>query len=307
MRIMPITLAGVGVLVASALASGAPPAFDTDATWIEAPEGSPVIDRGPEGAWDAYAVDNPFLFVEDGTLYCFFEAQDRPFDQGGHEQVGLAISRDGVRWEKLAHNPILRVGIQGSWDSVVAKLPVVARHEGKYYLFYSGRDGKTKQIGLATSTDLLHWTKHEANPVLEARPDCWDRFLSTHPAPPFERDGRFYLLYRGMQALYQAQGLGVAVSADMVHWQRLREGPVIPPTEEVASLAMACTEEGFVGIAQAPDRAYWFTTDLVNWEKRGVPRFTGKNVTTVSNPVVFKGQWLIVYEQDDRIYRAVLK
>lgn len=275
--------------------------------WVEEPVGAPVIDRGHEGAWDHYAADNPFVFVEQGTLYCFYEAQDKPFDQGGHEQIGLAISRDGVRWEKLAHNPVIVVGPGGSWDNLVAKLPTVARHKDLYYLFYSGRDGKTKQIGLATSSDLLHWTKHEDNPVLRGRPDHWDKFLSTHPAPPFEHDGRFCLLYRGMQALYREQALGVAVSDDLVHWRRAHDNPVIPAEAEVFSMAVAETADGFVGIAQGPSRAYWYTKDLGHWEKGSVPRFTGPQVETLSNPVWFRGTWLVLYEQKDRIYRAVLK
>lgn len=292
------------LLLLTFVLSGAFPAA-AGRMWAEDPAGKPVIDRGPEGAWDAYAVDNPFLFIEQGTAYCFYEAQDKPFDQGGHEQVGLAVSRDGIRWEKWKDNPILDVGPKGSWDSVVAKLPVVIRHNAEYYLFYSGRDGQTKQIGLATSTDLRYWTKCAGNPVLRSRPDAWDKFLSTHPAPVFEREGRFFLLYRGMTSLYREQGLGVATSSDLVHWKRVQEGPVIATEEEIASLAVARTAAGFVGIAQAPQRAYWFSKDLLKWQKGGIPRFTGQDVATLSNPVFFSGEWIVLYEQKDRIYRAV--
>ncbi len=31
-----------------------------------------------------------------------------------------------------------------------------------------GERGLIQRIGLATSDDLIHWTKHPANPVLEA-------------------------------------------------------------------------------------------------------------------------------------------
>ena len=72
------------------------PALDSEWTWLERPDGKPFIDRCAEGSWDAHAVDNPFLLVHDGSLYCFYEAQDKPFQEGGHEQVGLAVSRDGV-------------------------------------------------------------------------------------------------------------------------------------------------------------------------------------------------------------------
>lgn len=275
--------------------------------WAETPAGLPVIDRGPAGAWDHYAVDNPFVFVEDGVYYCFYEGQDKPFPQGGRERSGLAISRDGLHWEKWAGNPVLDVGPAGAWDGRVAKLPVVSKHGDLYYLFYSGRDAHTKNIGLATSPDLRRWTKHPQNPVLRGRPGRWDRQLSTHPAAVVERGGHFYLLYRGMESFYKKQALGLAVSDDLVHWRRAQDGPVIPPDEEVASLAMTPLGETFFAIAQSPGRPVWVSDDLIRWTKRGQARFTGPSVDTVSNPFRCGSDWVVLYEQKDRLYLAVWK
>jgi beta-xylosidase len=292
-----LRLGSAGLLLASC-AGGAE-------VWTETPAGAPVLDRGPEGAWDHYAVDNPFVLVDGGVAYCFYEGQDKPFDRGGRERIGLAVSRDGLRWEKWAGNPVLDVGPPGAWDSRVAKLPVVTRHGDLYYLFYSGRDASTKNIGLATSPDLRHWTKHGGNPVLRGRPEAWDRQLSTHPAPVVRRGGRFYLLYRGMTSLYRQQGLGVAVSDDLLRWARVQESPVIPAEEEVASLAVAPMDGGFWGVAQSPGRPVWVSNDLLQWDRRGAAGFSGPAVDTVSNPVRFGGDWVVLYEQKDRIYRAV--
>lgn len=294
-RLSPLAL---GLLV-----SCAPRGF-RDGVWTESPEGRPVIDRGPEGAWDHYAVDNPFVFVDEGVFYCFYEGQDKPGGQGGRERTGLAVSRDGIHWEKWPGNPILDVGPAGAWDSRAAKIPVVTHHEGTYYLFYSGRNAQTKSIGVATSPDLRRWTKHPGNPVLRGRPDRWDRHLSTHPAPVFRRDGRFTLLYRGMQSFYRKQGLGLAVSDDLVRWTRAEEEPVIPPEEEVASLSVVALEGEYLGLAQSPGRPWYVSRDLRRWERRGSARFTGAGVDTVSNPFRCRGKWAVLYEQKDRIYRA---
>jgi len=295
------------LLAMTAPSSPDAPALDPEWTWVERPAGKPVIDRGGEGSWDAYAVDNPFLLVHDGSLYCFYEAQDKPFQEGGHEQVGLALSRGGVFWDKCRGNPILTVGPEGSWDSVVAKLPVVVRGPDGFCLFYSGKNKQTKQIGLATSQDLVHWEKHAANPVLSSRPGQWDKHLSTHPAPPYRHDGRYLLLYRGMTGFYCDQGLGVAVSEDLVRWRRLTAGPVIPTSEEIASFAVTRADGRYVGISQAPDRAYWFSDDLTHWQRGGAVRLTGPRVDTLSNPVWFEGEWVVLYEQGDRIFRAILE
>jgi lipoyl(octanoyl) transferase len=40
-----------------------------EGTWLEDPPGRPVIDRGPAGAWDHVAVDNPFVYREGDTAH----------------------------------------------------------------------------------------------------------------------------------------------------------------------------------------------------------------------------------------------
>jgi predicted GH43/DUF377 family glycosyl hydrolase len=311
----------VALLASCAGGAGRTPADVADVLWTEEPAGEPVIDRGPAGAWDHYAVDNPFVFVEDGVFTCFYEGQDKPFPQGGHERAGLATSRDGLHWEKWKGNPVLDVGPAGAWDSRVAKLPVVSRHGDTYYLFYSGRDSQNKRdtenknIGVATSKDLRTWTKYSGNPVLSGRPDAWDRQLSTYPAAVVQRGAKYHLLYRGMQSYYKKQACGIAVSDDLLHWARASDGPVIPPEEEVASLAVAPMGDVYFGMNQpvpsvpalAPGRACWVSRDLHTWRKCGQARFTGGAVDTCSNPFYSGGAWTVVYEQKDRIYRAVWK
>lgn len=189
-------------------------------------------------------------------------------------------------------------------------IPIREKPCDGFVLFYSGRDERSKQIGFATSRDLVHWTKHPGNPALRSRAGEWDAFLSTLPTPVYHLDGRYYLLFRGMKAIFKQQGTGVAVSDDMVHWRRLQDQPVIPTTEEVASLAVARTADGFVGIAQGisrtAERPCWLSRDLIHWRKGPTARFTGPAVDTLSNPFLCDGRWIVLYEQEDRIYRAVL-
>ncbi len=292
-----------------------PPDLNPAGTWVETPFAQPVIDRGPANTWEHYAVDNPYVFCDAGKFYCFYEAQDRPFPQGGREQIGLAVSDDGLAWKKGPHNPILTTGPRGAWDDKVAKLPAaVIRHDDTYYLFYSGRDKTTKQIGMAKATSPEGpWTKLADNPVLPSRPDRWDRHISTYPAPVFQHDGKYCLLYRGMQAFYRAQGPGLAVSDDLLHWRRAtqcEDRPLIPVSEEIASLAVAQVNGRFVGISQPIDlskRAYWISDDLIHWRKGPAVRLrTSGVVDTLSNPFLAQGRWTVLYEQGDRIYRAVL-
>lgn len=291
----------------------ATPELDLRGTWVESPWATPVIDRGADGAWDHLAVDNPYVYVEGDCFFCFFEAQDKPIASGGREACGIAVSNDGESWKKLPGNPILTTGNDGAWDHIVAKLPTgVIRRDGLYHLYYSGRNSHTKQIGLATARQITGpWTKFPDNPVLGSPSGNWDQVLSTHPAPVFEIAGRYHLLFRGMERRYEKQGVGVAVSTDLRHWQRLTTGPVIPVREEIASLAVAQTKQHFVGMSQPMDlqqRSYWLSDDLKVWRKGPPVNFRASvRAETLSNPFLSGGQWMVLYEQNDRIYRAVLQ
>ncbi len=298
------------------------PPLKTDGTWVETDFGKPILDRGVPGSWNAMAVDNPFIFVDGGVYYCFFEGQDKPFGQGGHEQIGLAVSPDGVHWQKLA-DPIIRVGDSGQWDSTVAKLPAgVIKHENRYYLFYAGRKKGVKAIGTAVADHPLGpWKKVKNNPVFTGQSGPWGQSVSTLPNVTFRRDGRFWMLYRGLSSMqgnrlpsiYRNQAVGLAVSDNLLDWRRAPETdgkPLTPTAEEIASFAVAQTPKGYIAISQPMDlklRAYWSSDDLTHWKKGGPVRLKASGeVSTISNPFLVDGRWNIVYELDDRIYRAAL-
>ncbi len=58
------------------------------------------------------------------------------------------------RYEK----PVLHgSGILGAFDEKAVDIPFVFWHQNKYYMLYTGFDGKGYQSALATSDDLLHW------------------------------------------------------------------------------------------------------------------------------------------------------
>ncbi len=289
------------------------PPLDPRGVWVETPRATPVIDRGMAGAWDHMAVDNPYVYAEGDRFFCFYEAQNKPIASGGCEAFGIAVSQDGITWEKLPGNPVLSTGADDAWDHIVAKLPAgLIKRNGLYHLFYSGRDSHRKQIGLATARQLAGpWTKSPDNPVLRRRAGKWDQVLSTHPAPVFEIEGRYHLIFRGMERRYEHQGVGLAVSSDLRHWQRSVDTPMIPVAEEIASLAVARVNQSFVGISQPMDlqnRSYWFSDDLKQWQKGPPVNFRASiKAETLSNPFLSGGQWTVLYEQKDRIYRAVLQ
>ncbi len=319
MNTQRFVLLSVAISLVSLSASSAAEPFHLEWVWVETPFGKSVIDRGPVGEWDHAAVDNPYVYAEDGRFYCFFEAQDTK-RSGWHERIGLAVSDDGVKWNKSPDNPVLDVGRKGAWDGVVAKLPSgVIKRADRYYLFYSGRNHSdirktAKAIGVATATSLAGpWRKHDGNPILSGRADGWDRHLTTLPVEIFKQGGSYRLLYRGMKGFYHDQGLGAATSDDLLNWSRVGEAvarPLIPTKHEIASISVAFAGGEYVGISQPLNlakRTYWRSHNLLDWKQGPAVRFLASvKAETISNLFLANGRWNVLYEQGDRIYRAVL-
>jgi beta-fructofuranosidase len=84
--------------------------------------------------------------------------------------VGHAVSSDLSSWTVLPD--ALGPGPSGAWDDVATWTGSVIEHDGAWYMLYTGvstpEGGLVQRIGLATSTDLLTWTKHPRNPIIVA-------------------------------------------------------------------------------------------------------------------------------------------
>jgi hypothetical protein len=64
-------------------------------------------------------------------------------------------------------NPVLPMGAEGTWDSMVVSEPRVIYHDGLFHMFFYGGDipEAPTGVGYATSPDGMVWTEYEGNPV----------------------------------------------------------------------------------------------------------------------------------------------
>jgi sucrose-6-phosphate hydrolase SacC (GH32 family) len=116
----------------------------------------PVLETGPYMAWDEQAVADPYVIRIGGEFYMYYLGQDR----AARQRLGLARSPDGVHWRKLRTNPILELGAPGSFDENGLGEPAVWQARGFYWMLYTGRGaGEVRRMGMARSTDGVHWTK----------------------------------------------------------------------------------------------------------------------------------------------------
>ena len=82
-----------------------------------------------------------------------------------------------TEWIKYEGNPVLDLGLPGSWDSQFNESPSVIYDGNIYHMWYSGADDfESSEIGYATSPDGINWERYHNNPVLEGKLESWEEF-----------------------------------------------------------------------------------------------------------------------------------
>lgn len=138
-------------------------------------EARPVLEPGPFESWDEMGVADPYVLRIGPYFYLYYLGQDR----ARRQRLGLARSTDGVTWQKLRSNPILELGGAGAFDEAGLGEPAVWNSHGFYWMLYTGRAlGETRRLGLARSTDGVHWQKQ---PPVFSGTEPWDSQVVCDP------------------------------------------------------------------------------------------------------------------------------
>jgi len=121
--------------------------------------------RKTQVEWEAKDVFNPAAAVRHDTLFLLYRAQDKIGKPDGTSRIGLAWSTDGMHFSHMA-SPVLFPGNDQykkyEWQGGCEDPRLVEDSLGTYYLTYTAYEGKTARLFVATSTDLVNWTKHGA-------------------------------------------------------------------------------------------------------------------------------------------------
>jgi predicted GH43/DUF377 family glycosyl hydrolase len=136
--------------------------------------GGPVLGPRPEAVfrcpvrtadvrWEEKAVFNPAAVVREGKVHLLYRAEDAAGRFAGTSRIGLATSADGLVFERRPE-PVLFPDddfmMPYEWEGGCEDPRVVERADGTYVMTYTASGGTTPRLAVATSRDLIHWTKH---------------------------------------------------------------------------------------------------------------------------------------------------
>jgi predicted GH43/DUF377 family glycosyl hydrolase len=186
---------------------------------------NPVLKRGP-GDWDGQNVLHCAVLEDAEGFKMYYTGEARP--GYAFRSINLAVSRDGIRWEKHPRNPLIAPSrnIQSDeFDNVHCHTPTVLYRPDarpRYQMWYSGyQNNSGNRIGYAHSEDGVTWTRLP-RPVLDySEPGSFDDAGLRSPEVLIHPDtGEYWMWYNGTRKDEHYGPTGLAVSRDGVHWQR---------------------------------------------------------------------------------------
>lgn len=185
--------------------------------------------------WEERNVLNPTAVVRGDSIYLLYRAQDL----NGTSRIGMAVSPDGLRFEKMAA-PVFYPDKDSmkvyEWNYKKSEAPtensedcyfcyfdgvedprIVESEDGLYFMTYTSYDGKTARLSIASSPDLIQWTKHGLVMSDEKYRDTWSKAgaivgeLQGNRVIATRIDGKYWM-YFGDTDLFMAS------SDDLIHW-----------------------------------------------------------------------------------------
>jgi len=181
--------------------------------------------------WEALHTFNPAAIVRDGKIYVLYRAEDDSgaMEIGGHtSRLGLAESADGIHFTRRPEPVFFPAeDSQQARESPggVEDPRLVEGEDGAYVLTYTQWNRKIFSVGIATSPDLIHWTK-QGPAFLTAAGGKYAhlRYKSAGIVTRLDKTkGRLIAAkINGTYWMYWGEGaIHLATSNDLIHWTPL--------------------------------------------------------------------------------------
>jgi beta-1,2-mannosidase len=276
------------ILIALAAAATVPFALPFG-RWTRAGS-DPVL--SPKGdAFESAGTFNPAVVKKDRQFVMLYRAQDRK----GTSSLGYASSEDGIHFTRRTE-PVLASEAPYEKGGGVED-PRLQKIGDTYYLTYTGynnvdgaaADKKDAQLCLATSTDLLHWTRQGV--IIPSFRGKWNvKWTKSGAIVPDKIQGKYWMYY-----LADAKGkdtqMGVAYSEDLLHWTEALDHPVMASRPGSFDSQVVepgpppiITKQGIFLIYNGADDKQVYSTGWVLFDKNDPTKIVARSETPVCAP-----------------------
>jgi predicted GH43/DUF377 family glycosyl hydrolase len=188
--------------------------------------------------WEALHTFNPAAIVREGKVFVLYRAEDSSgaMEIGGHtSRLGLAESTDGIhftRWDAPVFFPANDKQKSREWPGGVEDPRIVESEDGTYVLTYTQWNRQTYSVGIASSHDLTHWTKH-GPAFLKAAGGKYAQLKYKSAGIVTRLDaakGRLIAArIEGKYWMYWGEGsIRLATSKDLIHWTPIEDSQGAP-------------------------------------------------------------------------------
>jgi predicted GH43/DUF377 family glycosyl hydrolase len=256
------------------------------------------IRRSPV-AWEEKDVFNPAVVVRGDKLYLLYRAQDKTGHPAGTSRIGLAESNDGFHFTRRPV-PVLYPDNDSQkkyeWEGGCEDPRVVEDEKGVYYMTYTAFDGNIARLMVASSTDLLHWTKHGPTFAKAFHGKYIDKWSKSGSIVSRYVKGRIIATrIRGKYWMYWGdQFIWAATSEDLINWT-----PVEKPSGEPNPVALRGQAQNMPDLKIViPTRAKSFDSDLVEsgppamlTDKGILLLYNGRNIPAIGDPKLPEGTY----------------
>jgi len=179
----------------------------------------------PAQQCDAKGLAAPAAWVRDGKVHLFYQT----YGNGPKDAICHAWSEDGLTFTRNPGNPVFAP--TGEWTVGRAIDAEVFPVGDRLFLWFATRDPamEIQMLGVAAAPlDSDYgpdkWTQLVDGPIL--KPELPWETKCIEAASVMKRDGRFWMFYAGGYN-NDPQQIGLAVSDDAIHWQRVSDQPLV--------------------------------------------------------------------------------
>ena len=178
---------------------------------------------GTSVKWEENDTFNPGATVKDGHIVVLYRSEDKSGVQIGTRtsRLGYAESSDGLhfqRRDKPVFFPANDNQKQNEWPGGCEDPRISVTEDGTYVMFYTQWNRKNARLGVATSRDLLKWTKH--GPIFSKSGFDLPFYKSGSPITTVKNGRQVLAKIKGKYWMYWGEtGVYAATSENLVDWR----------------------------------------------------------------------------------------